>query len=110
MGYYTEHELEILESELTVQDLYEKWENGEIKFEGFDYALESDGSTYTEVKWYNHEKDMIELSKEFPTYLFKLKGEGEEAGDLWVKYYKNGKSQTCGAIITFEDYDESKLA
>jgi hypothetical protein len=41
--------------------------------------------------------------------VFELIGEGEEAGEMWKKYFKNGKLQTCKATITFDRYDESKL-
>lgn len=52
---------------------------------------------------------MIKLSKEFPDLLFYLHGEGEDAKDLWYKYYKNGKYQECYAEIVYPEYDESKL-
>lgn len=60
-------------------------------------------------KWYDHDDDMRWLSNKFPTVLFTLKGEGEESGDLWVKYYKGGKCQEARAEITFADYDEALL-
>ena len=62
-----------------------------------------------ECKWYEYEGDMKWLSKEFPTVLFTLKGTGEESGDLWVRYFKGGKVQTCQAKITFDEFDEKKL-
>ena len=34
---------------------------------------------------------------------------GEDDGDLSNTYFKNGKFQLCGAVITYDDYDESKL-
>jgi len=36
-----------------------------------------------EIKWYDHRKDMLKLSLEFPDVLFTLSGAGEEPGDLW---------------------------
>lgn len=62
-----------------------------------------------ECKWYNHEEDMLNFSKRFPEVVFILEGSGEEQGDQWFKYFKNGKIQRCNAIITFEKYDESLL-
>lgn len=61
------------------------------------------------TKWYEHEEDMLKISNSFPTVLFKLKGEGEESGDLWIKYFKDGKVQRCMAKITFDEFDESKM-
>ena len=60
-------------------------------------------------KWYNHEKHMKELSKIYPDTTFLLEGEGEESGDIWQKYFKNGKMQVCKAEIVFPAFDESKL-
>lgn len=60
-------------------------------------------------KWYDHDKDMMAFSKLYPDVVFALKGEGEESGDIWVTYYKNGKRQHCKAIITYDEYDASKL-
>lgn len=60
-------------------------------------------------KWYEHKDDMKRLSARFPTVLFTLEGKGEEPGDLWIMYFKGGKSQRVDARIVFDPYDESKL-
>ena len=60
-------------------------------------------------KWYDHEKDMKLLSQIYPETTFLLEGEGEESGDIWRKYFKNGKMQVCKAEIVFPAFDESKL-
>lgn len=61
------------------------------------------------MKWYDHDDDMLELSKRFPEYLFILSGAGEEYGDLWVSYYLNGKMQHCPAHIWYDEFDEESL-
>lgn len=60
-------------------------------------------------KWYDHEEDMVRLSKKFPDVVFELHGEGEESGDIWVKYFKNGKKQVVKAELKFAPFDEKKL-
>jgi hypothetical protein len=60
-------------------------------------------------KWYDHETDMRDFSKRFPDVLFTLNGEGEESGDVWVKYFKNGKMQSSKADIKLEKFDPKKL-
>ena len=60
-------------------------------------------------KWYDHEKHMKLLSRIYTETTFLLEGEGEESGDIWRKYFKNGKMQVCKAEIVFPAFDESKL-
>lgn len=99
MGYYTTHELEIIEGDNFITD----WKHEVSEEVGYDPFGE-------ECKWYSHEHDMRIVSERHPETLFKLSGDGEENGDLWHEYYKNGKMQKCKAIISFEDYEESKLS
>lgn len=61
------------------------------------------------TKWYEHENHMRKISLQYPDVIFELKGEGEESGDIWVKYFVNGKMQVCNATIVFEPFDEKKL-
>lgn len=87
MGYYTRYELAIdvpdvdaprpVDADTLRQKLYQKT----------GYSLTD------ECKWYDHEEHMREFSKEYPHVLFTLDGDGEENGDIWRKYFKNGKMQ-----------------
>ncbi len=77
--------------------------------ENMSYALEEDGSTCQDCKWYDCDEDMLAISKKHPDVLFVLSGEGEESGDLWRTYYKAGKMQHAQAIIAFESYDPEKM-
>ena len=100
MGYYTEYDLEVINGDNTV----------DYKDEIGKASQYGSGDIFgEELKWYNHEEDMIAFSKKHPTVTFKLMGDGEESGDTWIQYFKNGKSQRCGAIITYPDFDEDKL-
>lgn len=103
MGYYTNHTLEIVGGHYDI--LGEIIDNDPDTF----YGIDTNGESIDSVKWYSHQKDMKEVSKQFPELVFKLSGEGEEAGDIWIEYYKNGKIQECPAKITYDEYDESKL-
>lgn len=61
-------------------------------------------------KWYEHEEDMKRISRQFPNVLFTLHGSGEESGDVWVKYFKDGKMQASKAEIKLAAFDPKQLA
>lgn len=122
MGYYTSFELSTKNNKYKVSDIiyymkkeshktdkYYPFKNSfdEYLFEDdvFDIKMYSNG----EYEWYEHHEEMFELSKQFPETVFCLYGNGEENGDTWYTYYKNGKKQYCPAKITYDEYDESKL-
>lgn len=62
-----------------------------------------------EVKWYTCFEDMKKYSKLHPDVLFTLFGDGEESGDSWVAYIRNGTEQYCPAKITYDKFDATKL-
>ena len=124
MGYYTRHDLSVMnnkgkytisqivsymEKKYTQNDWFYPFEYQLVELlfdeERANFTLEEDDMS----KWYEHDEEMRELSKQFPEIVFRLHGIGEENGDEWYCYYKNGKKQICPAIITFDDYDENKL-
>lgn len=84
MGYYTRYELAIgtddpeLEAKIRAEVIAES---------GYG-AIDQDT-----IKWYGHDEDLIKVSKNYPDVLFTLDGEGEESGDVWRKYYKNGETE-----------------
>lgn len=61
------------------------------------------------IKWFEHEDDLICISKKYPDLLFVLEGVGEEHPDIWKKYFKNGKSVRYSATISFPKFNESDL-
>lgn len=107
MAYCTGFTLDVHEGDLDIKTILESPEAE--GFEGLDYAIGTDGDRLDDVKWYYHEEDMKDLSLKFPEIVFVLRGEGEDNDDTWYKYFKNGKMQSCYAVITFDEYDESKL-
>ena len=110
MGYYTQFKLETSdESEMHTCETcgHESFvDHGKniAELTGYHYLFDDS------IKWYDHEKHMLEYSKRYPTVLFTLSGEGEEAVDIWIKYFQNGKSQIEQAKIQVGSFDPSKLA
>jgi len=99
MGYYTTHELSIVSGNDFKTD-YEQ----EIR-DLIDYQGLFDEST----KWYDYEKDMRKYSKNYPSTVFCIYGEGEESGDIWKAYFQNGKMFKTKAKLMFEDFSIGKL-
>lgn len=102
MGYYTRYALKIPRNDSLVDTIRNKYVDAEM-------ALSPGGGTRDAIKWYNHEKDISEFSKEYPQLVFQLDGIGEEDGDIWRKYFKNGKIQRVYAKLVYDEYDAKKL-
>lgn len=45
-------------------------------------------------KWYDADRDMLELSKIFPDIIFRLRGQGDDSDDKWETYYNDGRLHT----------------
>jgi hypothetical protein len=73
------------------------------------YCLEPDGTSSEPCKWYEHVEEMKKMSLAFPNVLFTLAGEGEESGDVWRKYFLNGKVQVSKIKMEFDPFDPIKL-
>lgn len=114
MGYYTRFELkaEPAKSPSSPKQRLEAFESI-AKLRGQDdgaaYAISSDGGSEESCKWYDHEIVLRNFSKQHSEVLYTLSGKGEESGDIWRKYFLNGKMQVAKANITFEDYNPKKL-
>ena len=117
MGYYTHYTLEIVGDALTeVKGIDSEGKPGSV-FVPLDSSKITDEvlalsgySSFSEIKWYDHETHMRQISRKYKDLLFILRGEGEESGDLWVKYFKNGKMQTARARVEYDKFDEKKLS
>ena len=101
MGYYTQHEL-IITGTKNLEET-EIIENEIIEISG-NSSLFND-----ECKWYDHNDHMKQISQKYPDYIFELYGDGEDNGDWWKTYYKNGKLQECLAKIRYDNFDATKL-
>lgn len=107
MGYYTSYNMEIEtdpnSTKPTLDELEELTGYGWEELSDFEYRTEDD------CKWYEHDEHMIQLSKKYSKCVFTLRGEGEETGDLWLTYYKDGKLKTYRPEIEFPPFDEDEL-
>ena len=101
MGYYTDFELNARNAEGIGSEL----EDALNEISGYLIEL----GEISSMKWYEHDKHMLQLSKLFPEVVFLLDGEGEETGDIWKAMYKNGKSKTVRAQILIPDISEDDL-
>ena len=107
MGYYTDFTLEIEHDGKPVKG--KKVDEILLRLTDISQYNFEDLEVWYNHKWYDWKIHMRALSKEYPELLFTLDGKGEEHGDLWKAYFKNGKVQTAEAIIGFAPFDESKL-
>ena len=96
MGYDTNYSLSILSGDRSID--YEE----EIS-EEFGIWFNED------IKWYGHERDMNAFSTKYPDVVFQLEGDGEESGDMWKRFFKNGKSQRIEPKLVWGVFNESKL-
>ena len=106
MGYYTMFNLTVHTDKFSEEEIIGKFRK-ENKYA--EYCFDENGGAEEEAKWYDHEEDLKEFSKKYPDVLFELHGKGEESGDMWVLYVKNGMSHRETAKITFAKFDPAKL-
>lgn len=111
MGYYTYHTLYVLDDNMKC--LNDETDEHEVLItrKVFEEPEDSDSRMLFEdsAKWYNCTEDMKKHSLEYPDLLFEIDGQGEENDDIWIEYFKNGKSQFCRAQIVYPKYDPEKL-
>lgn len=111
MGYETHYKLRIQTPEPNREDeiLEQIIETESEGYPDLRWALGNDGYSGCRSKWYEHFRDMIEISLKYPDIIFHLLGEGEESGDIWEKTFVNGKCHAREAQIVMEEFDPSKL-
>jgi hypothetical protein len=108
MGYYTWHELEVYDIDMNFLD--EETEKHMVLISTKVLGDPNNSDLFNDhMKWYECEKDMLKHSIEYPDYIFRLYGEGEERDDNWIHYYKNGKIEKYIGEIVFSKFEISKL-
>ena len=101
MGYLTQHECQTVLTKEQMDSLE--------SIAKYPSDMLTDGSQCESIKWYDFEKDVKEFSENYPDQLFEWWGEGEEQGDLWRAYVKNGKYKLIKAKIIYDDFTEDML-
>lgn len=56
----------------------------------------------------NYEEDIVELSKHFPMVVFEITCLGN-VHSTWKEYVKSGMVQISQVVVSYDDFDESKL-
>lgn len=87
MGYYTNYDLS---------------RNSEEVIEAIEEMAGE--SLEDSTKWYDSREHMKAVSLKFPGVMLHVKGMGEENGDIWQAFYKDGRECYQKAQITFPDY------
>jgi hypothetical protein len=87
MGYYTQYQLTQVKNNVDFNEVLEKINKISEDYHEFDES----GTTMDACKWYDHTEHLEKLSSLYPHTVFRLHGEGEETGDIWEKYFHQGK-------------------
>ena len=103
MNYSTHYSLEYdtEDDQEDIRDFLLKSSNYLVEFEVENLVC---GITLT-TSWYEHEEELLDLSRGFPATIFILHGEGEEQGDKWKKRFINGEVEIIRATLVFPDFE-----
>lgn len=106
MGYYTHYKVRALNDRM---ELDMAMAAKDKTLDGLIEEMLGDNPFEESCKWYSHDEDMNRFSKLYPKVVFMLEGEGEENGDMWRSYHRDGKSYTIKAKIVWDDFDPSQI-
>lgn len=109
MGYYTDYELDVTGPEVALKEFEETAMVGRTETpSGIPYIDFIENTDRINAKWYQCEKEMVELSKMFPELLFSIEAAGEESGDLWRAWARNGKFKRVEPNMVWPEVDFDK--
>ena len=105
MGYNTRYNLSIVGGDATITGICASCGAHDITKDIISLLKEKFGEIRAEdpINWYNHEKYILSISKEYPTTTFRLSGQGEEPQDKWIKFFKDGIMVVRKALIQIDD-------
>lgn len=90
MGYYTRFKLETVDDNEIDPLLNDTRAKATLKqMSGYTNSWDGDRCE-DEVSWYDWRDHLLKVSEDFPTVTFILSGEGDENGDIWTAYARNG--------------------
>jgi len=75
------------------------------------YLIDDSGDTERAGSGYAIQEDLVKFSMQYPDAIFQLNVKPDAGFDSGPEryYIKDGKTQTCGSVTTFDEYDENKL-
>ena len=108
MGYYTDYKLRVIDPDTMERvrtGVSEEIEGHLSEISGYGYVDDNMfcGGEIFGVKWYEYRRDMKAASLKFPDVILVLEGVGEETGDHWREYWKNGYVARYEATIMFPE-------
>lgn len=98
MGYATDYTLEhdVPGADWPdVQDQFDELEVGAIFYCG----------QWNDISWYEHEEDLLRISKHFPRFTFTLTGIGQAADDMWKKRFRAGAVEEVRPEIVWPKFE-----
>jgi hypothetical protein len=108
MGSYTTFKIRIVDcTDAIRQQIIE--DIVELSGEDFDDIYYPFGTFQTYCKWYDYDDHLTTVSSKYDNILIECIGYGEYHGDIWVHYFKNGKSYKREAKVVFDVFSEDHL-
>lgn len=121
MSYYTDYSIDVVQTDpkthaplslppnmnknlFVPQEVIDFFKQGHIRL-AFDRVNTFEGR----AKWYDWEKELMELSKHHPGLMFIVEGSGEEPDDAWIAWITDGLSQYETKYITHNPFDVHAL-
>lgn len=104
MGYYTTFELGVDDTGADPISLAQFNKDIEEEYEFGSYDLQVKWLVNRDcdnMKWYDWKEDVEKLSLRYPNLILWLRGDGEEAGDVWKAWFRNGKSVVVKPKLDF---------
>ena len=102
MGYYTSFQIKLEGIQPDMAKLVADFS----KITGYDDNIFTSGE---DVKWYKCDKDMLELSKLYPSTIFHIWRNGEKSDDNWHMVFCNGEFNSVQAELVYPPIDVKSI-